>query len=306
MWVRVLGAAAGGGFPQWNCNCPNCRGARDGSVPVLPRTQSSLAISPDQEHWFLVNASPDIRMQLEGVPRHRPRDQVRGAPIEAVVLSDAELDHTIGLLSLRETWRLRIYATRWVYTALREWNPLLRTLAAYCEVDWRPVNLQEIVPLWGAEASDSGLRCQAFSTGSTKTVAFAQQSIADPEATVGYRISDTRTGRTLVYLPAVQELNAAVRDQLNDCACVFFDGTCWDDDELPRLRISGKTSRAMGHLPIGGKDGSLEQLAALDIGRKVYIHINNTNPILIDNSPQRRAVEAHDIEVAVDGMEMEI
>jgi pyrroloquinoline quinone biosynthesis protein B len=182
----------------------------------------------------------------------------------------------------------------------------LRTLAAYCEVDWRPVNLQEIVPLWGAEASDSGLRCQAFSTGSTKTVAFAQQSIADPEATVGYRISDTRTGRALVYLPAVQELNAAVRDQLTDCACLFFDGTCWDDDELPRLRISGKTSRAMGHMPIGGKHGSLEQLAALDIGCKVYIHINNTNPILIDNSPQRRAVEAHDIDVAVDGMEMEI
>src|SRR5262249_9058748 len=307
MWVRVLGAAAGGGFPQWNCHCANCRGAREGSLPCRPGTQSSLAVSADQRHWFLFNASPDIRSQIEAFPPLWPRDRVRYTPIQAVVLSDAELDHTIGLLSLREGRCLRIYATEWVYTALSQWNPILRTLSAYCEVDWQPVRLQETVSLRGVGEVDFGLHCQAFSTGGKKTVTFAPPAATPhPEATVGYRLTDTRTGRALVYLPAVQELNAEVRNQLQDCACLFFDGTCWYDDELVRLGINGKTARAMGHLPVGGDGGSLEQLAGLKIGRKVYIHLNNTNPLLIENSPQRRAVEAQGIEIAVDGMEMEI
>jgi pyrroloquinoline quinone biosynthesis protein B len=305
MWVRVLGAAAGGGFPQWNCNCPNCRGVRNGSLSCRPGTQSSIAVSTDYRHWFLFNASPDIRRQVEAFPPLWPA-HVRHTPIQAVVLSDAELDHTVGLLSLREARSLRVYATEWVHTAISTWNPILRTLGAFCEIDWQPVRLQETVSLCGPEGVDGGLRCQAFSTASTKTVAFAAEPTPHPEATVGYRLTDARTGRTLVYAPAVQELTAAVRDQLRDCACVLFDGTCWDDDELARLGIAGKTARAMGHLPIGGAGGSLEPFAALDVRRKVYIHINNTNPVLIENSPQRRAVEAREIEVAFDGMEVEV
>jgi pyrroloquinoline quinone biosynthesis protein B len=223
-----------------------------------------------------------------------------------MVLTDAELDHTIGLLCLRETRVLRIYATEWVHRAVSDWNPLLRTLRAYCEIDWQRLRLREPVELRGVDGLDSGLRCQAFATGGDKTVAFAPKPEPHSEAVVGYRITDTSTGRTLVYAPGVQELNTTVKDQLRDCASLFFDGTCWEDDELLRLGISRKTSRAMGHVPISGSGGSLEQLAALDVRRRVYIHINNTNPILIDNSRERQAVEARGIEVAVDGMEMEI
>ena len=306
MWVRVLGSAAGGGFPQWNCNCPNCRAARDGSGICRPRTQSSIAISADYRHWFLFNASPDIRSQINACPPLSPQGEVRYTPIQGIVLSDAELDHTLGLLSLREARRLRLYATAWVYTSLNEWNPLLQTLSNYCSVEWQPVRLQEVIPLYKADGTDSGLRCQAFSTNSTKVVAFAAESTAHAEASVGYRITDRRTGNTLVYLPAVQKLHAGILSQLQDCTCLLIDGTCWDDDELPRLGISSKTARVMGHLPIAGPGGSLEQVTTLDIDRVIYIHINNTNPVLIENSPQRQTVEAYGIEVAIDEMEMEI
>jgi pyrroloquinoline quinone biosynthesis protein B len=306
MWVRVLGAAAGGGFPQWNCNCPNCRAVRDGSAPCLPRTQSSLAVSSDYRRWFLFNASPDIRSQIEAFPPLRPQRALRHTPLQGVVLSDAEVDHTLGLLCLRETPLLQIYATKWVHTALSEWNPILRTLRAYCKVVWQQLPLQEPVALRRTDGLDSGLCCQAFSTGSDKIAAFVPGSGPHPEAVVGYRITDTRTGRALVYVPGVRELNAVVKEQLRDCAGLFFDGTCWVDDELPRLGISGKSARAMGHVPISGPGGSLEYLAALAVGRRVFIHINNTNPILVENSPQRQAVEARGIEVAMDGMETEI
>src|SRR5262249_17156244 len=212
MWVRVLGAAAGGGFPQWNCNCPNCRGARDGSLPCRPGTQSSIAVSADYRCWFLFNASPDIRQQVEAFPPLRPVG-VRHTPLQAVVFSDAEIDHTAGLLSLREAPSLRVYATAWVHTALSEWNPILRTLGAFCKVDWQPVGVQGGFSLRGPDSATGGLRCQAFSTAGTKAVAFAAGHVPHPEATVGYRITDPCTGGTLVYLPAVQELTAAVRDQ---------------------------------------------------------------------------------------------
>ena len=150
------------------------------------------------------------------------------------------------------------------------------------------------------------MHLQAFSTLSTKMLAYADESAAHPESTVGYRITDVRTNRTLVYMPAVQELNAVVRSQLQDCVCLLIDGTCWHDDELVRLGISSKAARAMGHLPVADKNGSLEQLVTMDIERIIYIHMNNTNPLLIENSPQRQAVEAYGIEVAFDEMEMEI
>lgn len=305
MWVHVLGSAAGGGFPQWNCNCANCRAVRDGSLPCRPRTQSSIAVSADYRHWFLFNASPDIRSQLNAFPALWPQDSPRHTPIQGIVLSDAEMDHTLGLLALRETRLWHIYATQWVYTALNEWNPLLRTLGRYCTVEWHPVQFQQSAPLLLADGTPSGLAFQAFPTRSSKVVTFAAQAASHAEASVGYRVIDTCTGHTLVYLPAVQDWSA-VRDNVRDCSCLLVDGTCWYDDELARPGISSKTARAMGHLPVAGEGGSLELLAALDIDRTVYIHINNTNPILIENSPQRRLVEAHTIEVAFDGMEMEI
>jgi len=307
VWVRVLGSAAGGGFPQWNCNCPNCRAARDGSRQCRPRTQSSIALSADYKRWFLFNASPDIRTQVEAFPSLWPRGDPRQTPIQAVVLSDAELDHSLGLLLLREGRRLRVYSTAWVHTALTEWNPILRTLAAFAAVDWQPIRLDEAVPLCTADGMDSGLRCKAFPTGSTKRLTFAPaESAGHPEASVGYRITDARTGRFLVYLPALETLNSTVQANLAECACLMVDGTCWRDDEMARLGIVGKTAREMGHLPLGGEGGSLEQLAGLDIARTILVHINNTNPVLIEDSPERQEVEARGIEVAVDGMEVEV
>ncbi len=295
--MRVLGAAAGGGFPQWNCNCPQCQAVRDGSRPCRARTQSSVAVSADYQRWFLLNASPDIRTQIESFPALHPRG-VRDTPLQAVLLTDAELDHTLGLLLLREAGHLEVHATATVHETLLEGTSLLQTLDAYAHVEWRQVST-------GVEASlAGGLSYRAFPVPTNKRARF--ETGEGEESVVGYRITDGHTGRVLVYLPGAQELTASVLDQLEGCTCLLFDGTCWQDDELIRLGIAGKTSRDMGHLPISGADGSLEQLAALSIGRKIYIHINNTNPILLEDAPERRIVEEHGFEVAADGLELEI
>jgi pyrroloquinoline quinone biosynthesis protein B len=297
VWVRVLGSAAGGGFPQWNCGCPRCRAVRDGSRPCRARTQSSVAVSADYRRWFLLNASPDIRAQIESFPALHP-DGIRDSPLRSVLLTDAELDHTFGLLLLRETDDIEIHCTEAVYETLLNGTSLLRTLGAYTGVEWQPVTT-------GREMSlDDGLSYLAFEVPTNKRARFGTGE--GGESVVGYRITDARTGRALVYVPGAQQLTASVREQLQDCACLLFDGTCWQDDELVGLGIANKTSREMGHLPIGDADGSLKQLAPLAIGRKVYVHINNTNPILIEDSPERRIVEEHGLEVAVDGLELEI
>jgi pyrroloquinoline quinone biosynthesis protein B len=298
VWVRVLGAAAGGGFPQWNCGCPRCRAVRDGSRPCRPRSQSSVAVSADYRRWFLLNASPDIRAQIESFPVLHPRG-VRDSPVQTVLLTDAELDHTLGLLLLREADDLEIHATAAVYETLSKGTSLLQTLGAYTNVERRQVATGKEVSL------ADGLSYQAFSVPTNKRARFGTGE-GEEEGVVGYRITDENTGRVLVYVPGAQELTASVRTHLEGCTCLLFDGTCWQDDELIRLGIANKTSREMGHLPIGGADGSLKQLAPLPIERKIYIHINNTNPILIEDAPERRIVEEHGLEVAADGLELEI
>jgi pyrroloquinoline quinone biosynthesis protein B len=296
MWLRVLGSAAGGGFPQWNCACPGCRAVREGSRPCRPRTQSSVAVSADRRRWFLLNASPDVRTQIESFPAMHPRGD-RATPLEAVLLTDAELDHTLGLLLLREGRGVDLHATEAVRDTLANGTALLRTLEAYCPVRWHLV-----VPGADAHLGD-GLSYRAFDVPTTKRARFG--SGAEKGRVVGYRLTDERSGRSAVYLPGVQAL-MPVRDQLDDCACLLVDGTCWRDDELVQLGLAGKTAREMGHLPIDGPGGSLEQLAPLPIDRKIYIHINNTNPILLDDSPERRTVEQHGMEVAMDGLELRI
>jgi pyrroloquinoline quinone biosynthesis protein B len=309
MRVHILGASAGGGFPQWNCGCPNCQAARAGSPRHRPRTQSSLTLSADGQAWFLFNASPDIRAQLAACPPLWARRGARHSPFAAVALTDAEMDHTLGLLSLREERHLRLYATPWVYKALSEWHPLLRVLGAYCEIEWAPVRLGVAMPLRGADDADAGLTLEAFSLSALKAPAFAPADAAAPDTMVGYRVTDTRSGHTLLYMPGVPQWSAEIAARCAACSCVLFDGTVWDEHELARLGVVGKTARAMGHLPIGGPDGSLARLAALDGPhgpRRVYVHLNNTNPLLDDDSPQRREVEVCGIEVAYDGMELEV
>ena len=297
MWMRVLGSAAGGGYPQWNCTCPTCRAVRDGSRPCVPRTQSSIAVSADREHWFLFNASPDIQTQIESFPALHPADD-RVVRLQAVVLTDAELDHTLGLLLMREGRGLEVHATASVRETLTSGTGILPTLEAYCPVTWRPVTPGTPVDL------GAGLSYVAFDVPTNKRMRFAGAD--EYGRVVGYRISDTASGRSLVYLPCVQQLTDDVLGELAGCSALLVDGTCWRDDEMSSLGLAAKTSRDMGHAPIDGPGGTLELLSSLPIDRKVYTHINNTNPILLEDSPERRQLDRHGIEVATDGLEIEI
>jgi pyrroloquinoline quinone biosynthesis protein B len=270
---------------------------RDGSRPARSRTQSSIAVSADYRSWFLFNCSPDIRAQIESFPALLPASG-REVPLRAVALTDAELDHTLGLLLLREGRGLELHATDAVRDTLSDGTGVLRTLEAYCPVKWHPVVPDTDVPL------GDGLTYRAFDVPTTKRARFGAAD--GPGRVVGYRLTDTGSGRTLVYLPGVQEFTPAVLDQLAGCACLLVDGTCWRDDELIRLGLAGKTAHEMGHLPIDGPGGSLEILSGLPIERKIYIHINNTNPILLEDTPERHIVEQHGMEIAVDGLELRI
>jgi pyrroloquinoline quinone biosynthesis protein B len=294
VWLRVLGSAAGGGSPQWNCGCPVCTAVRAGAAPV--RTQSSVAVSADRRRWFLINASPDVRTQIEAFPGLHPRGD-RTTPLAAVLLTDAELDHTLGLLLLREARDLRLYATPAVHKTLYDGSGVLRTLERYCPVEWRAVDPGVDLPL--AE----GLSCRAFDVPTTKRDRFGTG--AGPGRVVGYRLTGG-DGRTLVYLPGVQALTPALCAEIAGCDCLLIDGTCWADDELVRLGLAGKTSREMGHLPIDGPDGSLARLRSLGIGRTIFVHMNNTNPILLPDAPERRIVRDCGMEVAMDGLEVRV
>ena len=296
MLLRVLGSAAGGGSPQWNCGCPVCAAVRSGGGP--PRTQSSVAVSADgNTQWFLINASPDVRAQIEAFPGLHPRDD-RTTPVEAVLLTDAELDHTLGLLLLREARALRLHATPAVHKTLCDGSGILRTLERYCPVEW-----QTVIP-GNYFALADGLSCRAFDVPTTKRARFGAG--VDHGRVVGYRLTDERSGGTLVYLPGVQSLTPALHAEIEGCDCLLIDGTCWRDDELVRLGLAGKTSREMGHLPIDGPDGSLAQLRSLGVGRTIFVHMNNTNPILLEDAPERRIVEDSGMQVARDGLEVEV
>ncbi|KAA0082602.1 pyrroloquinoline quinone biosynthesis protein PqqB [Mycolicibacterium sp. P9-64] len=300
MWVRVLGSAAGGGFPQWNCGCPQCRAVRTGSRPCVPRSQSSIAVSADRKLWFLFNASPDIQSQIESFPDLHP-DAGRAVPLQSVLLTDAELDHTLGLLLMREGRGLEVHATESVHETLTSGTGVLRTLEAYCPVKWQPVLPGAEVPLGDGS---NGLSYRAFDVPTVKPMRFP--GAATYGRVVGYRVTDCGSGRSLVYLPCVQQLTPDVLEELADCSALLVDGTCWQDDEMSRLGLASKTSRDMGHVPIAGPGGSLELLSPLSIDRKVYTHINNTNPVLIQDSPERRILDQHGIEVAADGLTIEI
>jgi pyrroloquinoline quinone biosynthesis protein B len=299
MWVRVLGSAAGGGFPQWNCTCPPCRAVRDGSRPARPRTQSSVAVSADRKQWFLLNASPDVQTQIESFPALHP-GVGRQVPLGAVLLTDAELDHTLGLLLLREGRGLDVHATAAVHEVLCHGTGLLRVLGAYCPVRWHRVD-----PGADGEAPvGGGLSYRAFDVPTAKRARFGPQDAAG--RVVGYRFSQ-EGGGTLVFLPGLPEMTLSVRAELEGCAALLIDGTCWTDDEMIRLGLAGKTARDMGHLPISGPDGSLAQLATLTgRTRVIYTHINNTNPILLEDSAERRTLTDHGVEVAADGLELQI
>jgi pyrroloquinoline quinone biosynthesis protein B len=300
----VLGSAAGGGFPQWNCGCPNCRGVRAGTVKARPRTQESVAVSADGDAWFLLNASPEIRLQIEDFPPLHPRGP-RHSPIAGILLTNGDLDHTLGLFSLRESHPLVVYATETVHRGLTQGNVLYRTLERVPDqVTWRTLKLGREEELVVTGGRPSGLAVEAVPVPGKPPVHLEGLAPSDPEESVGFRLRVTATGRVLAYLSGVGRSSPSVSQLLQGADAVFLDGTFWSDDELPALGLGEKRATVMAHWPVGGPDGSLAALSRLTASRRVYIHLNNTNPLLRDDSPERALVEAAGWEVAYDGMEV--
>jgi pyrroloquinoline quinone biosynthesis protein B len=295
MRVRIIGSAAGGGFPQWNCNCPVCAGAREGRA--TPRTQSSIVVRSGEDPWYLVNASPDLLGQLANLPTDRSAG-MRSNPIAGVVLTDGEIDHTAGLLLLRESSApLRVYSTVEVRDALTSSYPLLTMMENYCGVDWRPLEPGVATPLEGTT-----LAVETFPTGGDAPLYMGGES--GPSA-IGLTVRDAATAGTLVYVPAIEALDETVSTRLAEGDTVLADGTFFRHDDLVSLGLGQRDSWAMGHAPLTGEGGTLEALAALD-AEVALVHINNTNPILLEDSPERSVVEDAGLVISEDGMEFQL
>ena len=292
----VLGAAAGGGFPQWNCRCEVCRLAWAGDPRVRPRTQASLAVSSDGARWVLLNASPDLRSQIQAtIPLH-PRDGTRGSPIGAVVLTGAEIDQIAGLLSLRERSPVTLFATATTLAAVAD-NPMFNALAPDV------VTRCAIVPGKSFKLSD-GVEAELFIVpGKLPLYLEGEEPDTTSETAANVGIELRSQGKRLFYVPGAAAVTPALKQRLARADMLLFDGTLYTDDEMIRTGTGAKAGRRMGHLPIDGPDGSLAVLAGLS-ARRIFVHINNTNPILVDGSPERARVEAAGWEVAEDGLEI--
>jgi pyrroloquinoline quinone biosynthesis protein B len=308
MKVIVLGSAAGGGFPQWNCNCENCRRARAGDPAAAPRTQSSLAITTDGGQWYLLNASPDVRQQLGCTPALHPRRGVRDSPIAGVVLTNADVDHVAGLLSLRESQPLVVHATRRVLATLAA-NPVFDVLRRDI-VARIPFDLDCETAFVGPDAVPSGIAVEAFAVPGKVALYLEDPSAGADfgtvrEDTIGLKISEIVTGRFFYYIPACAHLSEEAAHRIAGAPLVFFDGTTWTDDEMRSSGAGVKTAGRMGHMSVSGAGGSIAAFESLAIGRKIFIHINNTNPMLLADSPERAIAEAAGWEIAFDGMEVD-
>ena len=307
----MLGSAASGGFPQWNCNCALCAGQRSGRLRAQARTQSSVAISADGRRWVLLNAAPDIAQQIRQQPALQPRLAPRDTPIAAVVLTDAQLDHVSGLLNLREGPPLELYATPGVFEHLTAGLPILPVLQHYCGVHWH------LVPVAG-ETQRARFAIEGFETLQFEAAALPGRP--PPYATtrsdtavgehVALRVLDTATGGRLFFAPGLARVGPDELELMRDADCLLVDGSHWSDDEMIAAGLGRRRASDMGHLPQAagpaGTPGMVEVLSGLDAARKLLIHVNNTNPVLDEASPERAALARHGIEVAHDGMEIEL
>ena len=263
-------------------------------------------MSADGERWYLANASPDIRQQIESFTQLHPRCGARDTPIEAITLTNADVDHVAGLLSLRESQPLLIYATETVRGWVIGSNAIFRVLSvAPKQSRWEKIELNKTRPLIGLNGKAAGILFEAFAVPG-KPPAYLGLQHGPDEATIGLRFVDERSGRSVAYVPGIKQIDSRLAQILRSCDCILFDGTCWSDDELIAQGVGVKTALAMGHLPIGGPGGSLKNMAKVVGQRRIYIHINNTNPILDEDSAQRREVEAAGWEIAFDGMDFEV
>ena len=299
MKAIILGSAAGGGLPQWNCRCAICELARAGDPRVPSRTQSSIAVSADDEHWLLVNASPDIRQQIAATRDLHPRHGARHSPIAAVLLTNGDVDHVAGLLTLRESTPFKLFATK----ATRESVDANRIFSV-ANPDFVPR-----LPVVMGEAFEPvpGLRVEMFAVPGKVPLWLENASMKIGEATettVGLDIS--AGGRRLLYIPGCAEVTQAVTARIAGADVLLFDGTLWTDDEMIEAGLGKKSARRMGHVPMSGNGGSLDGLADADVRRRIFVHINNTNPVLVADSGERKHVEAAGWEVGFDGMRIEL
>ncbi|MGH8477645.1 MAG: pyrroloquinoline quinone biosynthesis protein PqqB [Methylococcales bacterium] len=304
MKVRVLGSGAGGGFPQWNCNCANCSGLRTGHMRAVARTQSSIAVSNDGRNWVLFNASPDIRTQIENFPAIQPKTGVRDTGIRAIILIDSQIDHTTGLLMLRESNQpLNIYCTDMVRQDLSTGFPVFKMLEDYCKVNLHPI------PLDGSAFEIPGIEDIRFYAHALKSKAPPYSPHRhDPHEgdNIGVTIEQISSGRNLYYSPGLGEIEPPVYRAMQAADCLLVDGTFWSEHEMERAGISKKKAAEMGHLPQSGERGMLSVLNNFPKAHKILIHINNTNPILNEDSDERKILDQQGIEVAQDGLEIDL
>jgi pyrroloquinoline quinone biosynthesis protein B len=306
MRVKILGSAAGGAFPQWNCACPNCSALRAGTFSGKARSQAQLAISADANSWFLLGASPDLRAQIESTPELHPSVGVRQSPISGAVLLNADIDHGLGLLLLRELQPLYVFATESIRRILTEDNSMFAMLQRVPDqVRWTDFAPATWFSLHDPAGNDSKLRCRALSVGEhfPAYVSPAKRAqLSANEASLGVFVQSP-SGKRLAYMPAVPHITHALREELEGVDVLLFDGTFWSDDELIRIQGSGHTAKQMGHVPVSC---SLKQLAQLHCPRKIYIHINNTNPMLNETGAEYRQVRDAGWEIAEDGWQFEL
>ncbi|MEE3373048.1 MAG: pyrroloquinoline quinone biosynthesis protein PqqB [Planctomycetota bacterium] len=302
MIVQILGSGAGGGVPQWNCHCVNCAAARQPDGRVIPRTQSSAAISADGDHWFLLNVSADVRAQINASENlWPPEDQHRGTAIAGCLLTDAEIDHTSGLLQLREGCRFPIYSTSLVRQWLELDLPLSRILQHFAPRDWTILDPQAPTELKLPNGRASGLEVGLLNVGED-IPRYVQHHAASPQGSiVALAIRDQMHGHMVVYAPGVASLTPSLVNAAAQADIILIDGTFWSDDEPRRTGIRDTTACQMGHLPVSGPTGTLDWLADQPAAHRVYVHINNTNPMLIEDGPERQQVNARGIRVAQDG-----
>jgi len=304
--VKILGSAAGGAFPQWNCACANCRSVRSGTFRGKARSQTQVAVSEDGRSWFLLGASPDLRAQIEATPELHPREGLRQSPVAGIVLANADLDHILGLLLLRELQPLCVHATASVRRILREDNSMFAMLERIPnQIVWADLKAQEDFPLRNPEGEDSGLHLLPWSLSEHYPAyvnANRRAQLLPGEASLGFIITSPLNTR-LAYMPAVPQLDNELLHQLDTCNVLLFDGTFWSDDELIRVQGSGQTALQMGHVPV---EVVLKKLAGVRRPRKIFLHVNNTNPMLDEAGPQYRQVRGAGWEVAEDGWQFDL
>lgn len=302
MKVQVLGSAAGGGFPQWNCNCRNCRGFREGTLNAQARTQSSIAVSLEGEDWILFNASPDIREQLAAFAPMQPARQMRDTGIAAIVLMDSQIDHTTGLLMLREGCPHDVWCTEMVKQDLTEGFPVFPMLSHWHGgLNWRPISIEAGENSFAIDRFPQ-LKLTAIPILSSAPPYSPHRNDPHPGDNIAILIEDTRTGKTLFYAPGLGQIEPHLAPIMAAADCLLVDGTLWQEDEMIVAGVGDKLGVTMGHLPQSGEGGMIAYLDTLETPRKILIHINNTNPILDEDSTQRAELARHGIEVAYDGM----